>query len=412
MKNSIISILLISTALFAINGCGTSEHFYPERPGKTTKVSTGEELYLAVISAEPWETIQIEDGEYILKRSLLIENKSHLTICSASADSSKVKLIGDGWNDFYHTESKENNPADLIIIRNSEDIFIADITISEVSHYGIKLDTETGNATSDLINIQAYRCHFKNIGTRAFKGTAPTDRNHLDGGSVRFCTFENSKIPDTSWLYNGDYISSIDMMYLADWNFSDNIFRNIRGANGGGRGAVFIWNQSRNIIVERNIFIGCDRSIAFGNPSEPTNYEPGSLHNYDGIIRNNFITGDITGGKGIEIVWADNIMVYNNSICCSDTSYLAIHYFQKINRLTMINNLVTGLITGEGENIVYENNLTGVPESFFKDPHSGDLHLTNVATNAMGKGMIIQAVTDDIDRQKRKAPVDIGADQK
>jgi hypothetical protein len=30
----------------------------------------------------------------------------------------------------------------------------------------------------------------------------------------------------------------------------------------------------------------------------------------------------------------------------------------------------------------------------------------------MGKGMIIQAVTDDIDRQKRKAPVDIGADQK
>ena len=229
MKNSTISILLISTALFTINGCGTSEHFYPERPEKTTKVSTGEELYLAVISAEPWETIQIEDGEYILKRSLLIENKSHLTICSASADSSKVKLIGDGWNDFYHTESKENNPADLIIIRNSEDIFIADITISEVSHYGIKLDTETGNATSDLINIQAYRCHFKNIGTRAFKGTAPTDRKHLDGGSVRFCTFENSKIPDTSWLYNGDYISSIDMMYLADWNFSDNIFRNIRG---------------------------------------------------------------------------------------------------------------------------------------------------------------------------------------
>jgi len=58
MRNSSISILLASMALFATNGCGTSVLFYPERPGKTTKVSTGEELYLAVINAEPWETIQ------------------------------------------------------------------------------------------------------------------------------------------------------------------------------------------------------------------------------------------------------------------------------------------------------------------------------------------------------------------
>ena len=71
----------------------------------------------------------------------------------------------------------------------------------------------------------------------------------------------------------------------------------------GGRGAIFIWNQGRNIVVERNVFVGCDCSISFGNPSEPTNYEPGTLHNYDGIIRNNFIIADTGQGTGIEVIW-------------------------------------------------------------------------------------------------------------
>ncbi|MBI5008855.1 MAG: hypothetical protein HZB98_04245 [Bacteroidia bacterium] len=292
------------------------------------------------------------------------------------------------------------------------EFFIADITIREVSHYGIKLDTESKAANSALRNINIFRCHFVNIGTRAFKGTATKDRTHLTGGSVKSCIFENTLIPDTSWLYNGDYISAIDMMYLDSWTFSDNIFRNFKGANGGGRGAIFIWNQSRNILVERNVFVGCDRSIAFGNPSEPTNYEPGTLHNYDGTIRNNFITGGVSDGKGIEIVWADNIKVYNNSICSLDPDYLAIHYFQKINRLNLINNLVRGKISGEGNEVISEANITSVPEDYFTNPATGDLHLTKHAEEAFGKGIQLSDVKDDIDRQKRGKHPDIGADQK
>ncbi len=405
-------VLPCMAILLILWGCKAKDATYPDRPGKKVVVNTEKELFRAVLEAKPHETILIREGIYVLDKSLLIHNKAHLTLCSESGDSSKVILKGDGWNDFYHRERKENDPADLIIIRNSEDIFIADITIRDVSHYGIKLDTETKDAVSTLKNINVYRCHFMNIGTRAFKGTAAKDRTLLSGGSVSCCLFENTMIPDTSWLYNGDYISSIDMMYLNNWTFSDNVFKNIRGANGGGRGAVFIWNQSRNIIVERNIFTGCDRSIAFGNPSEPTYYEPGTLHNYDGIIRNNFIVPGTIHGKGIEIVWADNIQVCNNTIFAYDTNYLAIHYFQKINHLFIANNLVQGRISGEGEEVTLKHNLTGYLEGYFVDPAAGDLHLTNNATGALGKGLEILSVTDDIDQQNRKGIPDIGADQK
>ncbi|OFY11712.1 MAG: hypothetical protein A2X05_15785 [Bacteroidetes bacterium GWE2_41_25] len=412
MAKSFWKLILFIVVISQLIGCGVREPDFPERPGRVVKVANEEELALAILNAESHETILIEDGIYILKQSLVIENKAHLTLRSSSGDSSKVVLQGDGWSDFYHRERKENDPADLIVIRNSEDIFIADLTIREVSHYGIKLDTETKAVKSNLKDINIFRCHFLNIGTRAFKGTAAKDRKHLVGGSVSYCIFENTKMPDTSWLYNGDYISAIDMMYLDNWVFSDNIFRNIRGANGGGRGAIFVWNQCRNIVVERNIFVGCDRSIAFGNPSEPTYYEPGTLHNYDGIIRNNFIVAGDRQGKGIEVVWADNIQVCNNTIYATDPEYQAIHYFQKISRLFIANNLVRGRIYGEGEGVLSEANLTGDMEGYFVNPVTGDLHLTKLAKAALGKGLQISTVSDDIDRQKRKKHPDTGADQR
>jgi len=70
-------------------------------------------------------------------------------------------------------------------------------------------------------------------------------------GSVSYCHFENTKVPPAHWLFGGDYIAAIDMMALEDWTFSDNIFRNIKGRNGGGRAAIFIWVRSRRVVVER-----------------------------------------------------------------------------------------------------------------------------------------------------------------
>ena len=390
----------------------------PPREGRAVPVSTVSALQQAMMDARPGDTILVADGTYKLERTLLFAGKQHVTLRSASGDPAKVILRGGGgWRgptDDYRTIASE----DLVTIRRSEDIIIAHLTFAEVRHYGIKIGIDADHNPPNPSNIHIYDCHFRNIATRAVKGVAMADRKPVVGGSVRFCDFENTGIPDPSWawaLYEGNYVSAIDMMYLKDWTFSDNVFRNIKGASGGGRGAIFVWNQSRNITVERNLFIGCDRAIAFGNPSKPTGYQPGTLHVYDGVIRNNFIvvgtSPKAVGAKGIEIVWTDNVRVYHNTVYAPDPRCRAIHYFQDIHRLHLANNLVRGRLEGEGE-VRVEGNVVGDLEGYFVKPLEGDLHLTERAAEALGKGVPLAAVTDDFDGQKRADPPDIGADER
>ena len=377
---------------------------------KTVSVSTVAELQQAVLDADSNVSVLIADGTYHLKQSIIIDHKNKITLRGESGDASKVILKGGGWGDFYNGPRESMEPNDVIIIRNSDNIIISDLTVTEASHYGIKLDAETEAVSSNPDNIHILRCNFINIGTRGVKGTKSKDGKQLLGGSVRFCNFENTKIPDTSWLFNGNYISGIDMMCLTDWVFSDNHFKNIKGANGGARGAIFIWHKSRNVLVERNVIIGCDCGIAFGNPHNPES-ESGMLHDYDGIIRNNFIVADTEYYTGIEVAWTDNVQVCHNTIYSPDLNYRAIHYFMKTSRLLVSNNLARGRIYGEGD-VRLDGNVTGDLDGYFVNPTTGDLHLTERASEALGKGVLLSSVPEDIDGQKRKKSTDVGADQK
>jgi pectate lyase len=384
-----ITILLVT----AITGT------LPERNGEAIHVRNSQELQQALARSGSGDTILLEDGTYKMESSLWIENKENLTIKGASEDPAKVILMGGGWDG--------GDPKDVVVIRGSGDIAIAYLTITEARSYGIKIEGVRNLRNPWDINIS--HCRFIDIGTRAVKGTATQDRKHMERGSVRHCYFENTRVPDPGWLFKGDYISAIDMMYLDHWTFADNVFKNIKGANGGGRGAIFVWNQSRNVLVERNLFMNCDRSIAFGNPSEPTNYVQGTLHNYDGIIRSNAIVGG--ADKGIELVWLDNVKVYNNTVYCPNPQRRAIHYFQRINRLHLANNLVRGRMEGEGD-VILENNVVGLLDNYFVDPEAGDLHLTEAATLALGKGIALPLVQDDIDGEERGEHPDVGADER
>ena len=57
-----------------------------------------------------------------------------------------------------------------------------------------------------------------------------------------------------------------------------------------------------------------------------------------------------------------------------------------------------------GDNIV--GDLTG----YFANPTLGNLHLTKRAGDVIGKGAILDQLTDDFDGNKRKSPPNIGAD--
>jgi hypothetical protein len=383
-----ITVLLVTAITGALS----------EKNGEAIRVQNPQELQKAILEADSEDTILLEDGIYRLESSLWIEDKENLTIRGASEDPAKVTLMGGGWDG--------GKPKDVMVIRGSGNIAISYLTVTEARSYGIKVEGVEGLRNPWDIDIS--HCRFIDIGVRAVKGTATQDRKHMERGSVRHCYFENTRVPDPDWLFKGDYISAIDMMYLDQWTFADNVFKNIKGANGGGRGAIFVWNQSRNVVVERNLFMNCDRSIAFGNPSEPTNYMQGTLHNYDGIIRNNVIVAGV--GKGVELVWLDNVKVYNNTVYCPDPRIRAIHYFQKINRLHLANNLVRGRMEGEGD-VILENNVVGELTGYFVNPAAGDLHLTDAATLALGKGIPLPLVQDDIDGDKRGEYPDVGADE-
>jgi hypothetical protein len=388
----------------------TRPSWMPEAPpllvaGHIVEVATVEELDAAVRGAADGDTIMVADGTYQLSRVLHLRGKSNVTIRGASGDPAKVVIRGSGWD-----EADEG--FDLLVIQGCSDVTVAHVSFTEGRSYGIKLENLLFEGRG-LKNINIYDCHFSNIGVRAIKGTGG-DRQPLEGGSIRYCTFENTRVPPRTWIYDGDYISAIDCMRLKDWEISDNSFRNIKGANGGGRGAIFVWVESQNVITERNVFVNCDRSICYGNPSGSSEHAA-RHHNTGGIIRNNFIVAGVD--TGIEICWAKGVKVYHNTVLADAPGKQAgIHYhWQDISDISIANNIVRGRIFGDEGGVAKENNLTeGIEDAWFRDAADGDLHLTEAAAAAMDRADRLADCPTDFDGGERPAEAgkaDLGADE-
>lgn len=371
----------------------------PPPQAKVIRVANVDELFHAIDYVDAGCTILLSEGHYKLPRPVILRNKNNITIRSNDGDPAKVTLSGKGWD-------SDARGDDILRIGRCKAVTIADLTFTDCRSYGIKVEAE--NAPQD---IHIYNCRFRNIGVRAIKGSAGNDPNvRAVRGSVRYCHFENTKVPPADWLFGGDYISAIDMMALDDWTFSDNVFRNIRGRNGGGRAAVFIWVRSRRVIVERNLFINCDRGVAFGNPGKSTANLPGERLVYlsDGTIRNNFITGG--PDCGIELWYAENVKIYNNSIWRPERNFSrGIRIGTGTSHTDIANNLVHGEIKFDGGKDHLRNNLTGRLDGFFVNPTLGNLALTRTATNAIDQGVPLSDVTEDIRRRPRSGQPDLGA---
>jgi hypothetical protein len=198
------------------------------------------------------------------------------------------------------------------------------------------------------------------------------------------------------------------MMALEDWTFSDNLFRNIRGRNGGGRAAIFIWVRSRDVVVERNLIVNCDRGVAFGNPGQSTANLSGDRLVYvaDSIIRNNMIAGG--PDCGIELWYADRIKVQHNSIWRPDRNWRRGIRIGS-GTVEVVNNLVHGEILLEGGEADLRTNLTGKLDHYFFDPSSGNLALTPAADRAIDQGVPLPDVPEDIRGRSRATRPDLGA---
>ena len=366
--------------------------------GRIVNVSTVGQLREAISHAKDGDTIFIADGIYQLDRFLQLAGRTGVTLRGASGDASKVELRGIGWDD--------TDRDDILRIQACTSVTVAYLTFAECHAYGVKLE-QTSWEGRQLRDLHIYACSFRNIGTRAIKGTGGGG-GFVDGGSIRYCDFENTKIPPKTWFMNGDYITAIDCMRLKDWEIADNYFHDIRGANGGGRGAIFVWVESQHVISERNVFLNCDRSIAYGNPSGSSE-EPGRPHMTAGIIRNNFIVAG--ADTGIELSWVRDVKVYHNTVLTRGGNGNGIHYhWKEISGIEIANNLVRGRIYGDEGKVRKRDNLTtGIQDSWFKGLASGDLHLTPAAQ--MGRAERLPDCPNDFDGTARPSHTAPGADE-
>jgi hypothetical protein len=367
--------------------------------GEVVRVGSVEALYAAVEEVGDGGTILIADGRYRLAGPIILREKRDVTIRSASSEAERVVLTGRGWD-------SGDSHDDILRIGHCDGVTISDLTFADCRSYGVKVEAENGPR-----NVHILRCRFRDIGVRAIKGSAGQDPEvRAVRGSVRHCDFENTKVPPANWLFGGDYISAIDMMALEDWTFSDNVFRNIKGRNGGGRAAIFIWVRSRGVTVERNRMVGCDRGIAFGNPGRSTANVAGEAPAYvaDSVIRNNFIAGG--PDCGIELWYAEGIKVFHNSIWRPERNWSrGIRVGTGTARTEIVNNLVHGEIRLEGGEAEVHHNLAGRLDGYFVDPASGDLALTADATGAFDAGVPLAEVTEDIRGKRREVPPELGA---
>jgi hypothetical protein len=371
----------------------------PPPGGQVVQVATVDQLLSAVDRVGPGGTILLADGHYRLPRTIVLEGKRAIALRGASGDPARVTLSGRGWD-------SQAQGDDLVHIARCEGVTVADLTFADCRSYGIKVEAE--NAPTD---IHIYHCRFRDTGVRAIKGSAGKDPEiRAVKGSVRYCDFENTRVPPAEWLFGGDYIAAIDMMALENWTFSDNVFRNIKGRNGGGRAAIFIWVRSRQVVVERNLIIDCDRGIAFGNPGASTANLAGERLVYvaDGIIRNNFIAGG--PDCGIELWYADRITVLHNTVWRPEQNWSrGIRVGTGTAHTQLVNNLVHGEIRFEGGEAQMTNNLSGRLDEYFMDPRSGNLALTRKASGAIDRGVPRPEATEDISGRPRGGDPDLGA---
>jgi len=372
----------------------------PPPTGLTIKVSNVQQLIRALDEIEPGGTILLADGHYMMSRYIEIKTDK-VTLRGASGDPGRV--IIDGANSQH---------GELIGLRRCSGVTIADLTIQNARHNGFKINSET-----NVQELTIYNCVIHNIWQRGVKSVrvpqADRERLRPKRCRVQYCLFYNDRpkrlADDPGDIANGNYIGGIDIMYAADWVISDNVFINIQGATREARGAIFIWHESQDCVIERNIIIDCDAGICLGNPYRP---QDTPYHCLRCTARNNFITRAPEGG--IVTVYTQNCKVLHNTIYEPDSRLgRLIRLVYDNEGLVVANNLLSGpeIRNESASQIVFVNNLAKDLTAVFTDPARGDLHLTAEAAGVIDKAKPLPDVPTDIDRQPRGPRPDIGADE-
>jgi hypothetical protein len=336
--------------------------------GQVISVASVDELFQAAERIAPGGTILLEDGQYHMPRYFELRT-DHVTLRGASGDRTRVVLNG-----------ARSRHGELVGISGCQGVTIADLTIQNVKWNGFKINS---NLFATQVTIR--NCVIRNVWQRGVKGPAvdPRDRATFQPENcvIEYCLFYNDRPKqyaddpaDTAENFDGNYVGGIDAMHAKGWIIRDNVFVGIKGRTGEGRGAVFLWNESRDCLVERNVVIDCDSGICLGNyyRAEGTRWHAQSC-----LVRNNFVVR--CEENGILAARTRDCRIVHNTIH-NPTSRLGrlIWVLEDNDGLLVANNLLDGpdvLVTASGT-ITQHDNLSGDQwGDYFVDARGGNLRL-------------------------------------
>jgi hypothetical protein len=374
----------------------------PSPPGTEILVSTVPELQAAVANLESNTTILIADGSYDLTNTLNIRDVANVAIRSQSGDRSGVVLRGRGMSNPAY-----GNVPHVIAVYDASNVLVADLTLRDAYYHLIQIHGE-----ADADGVHMHNLHLLDAGEQFVKGsTAGPPGPYADDGTVSCSLFEYTD------RARSDYTNAVDVLAGSGWVIRDNVFRNIRAPLGQLAGpAILMWRNSLNTIVERNLFIECDRAIALGLSSPDANSRDGETV-YDhqgGIIRNNMIYRSGAGDIGITVNYARDVEISHNTVILNGTfPWGAIEYRFSATSARIHNNLTDAPIwQRNGATAAISGNLTTAELGWFVDAGSGDLHLRS-GTPPVDAAPAATSVLDDFDGAARPygAAADIGADE-
>jgi hypothetical protein len=375
----------------------------PPPRGEVIRVSSVEELFEAVKSVKPGGTILVADGHYIMPRYLEIDT-DNVTLRGESGQ--RERVIIDGMNSRH---------GELIGISRCSGVTIADLAIQNIKWNGFKI-----NSNTNVQNVTIYNCIIHNIWQRGVKGVSVPEENRESirphNCRIQYCLFYNDRAKrfsddprDTPENFNGNYVGGIDVMYAKNWIISDNVFIGIQGRTRSARGAIFMWHDSQDCIIERNIVIDCDMGIALGNSYRSPETK---IHCTGFIVRNNFVTR--APESGILADYTNDCKILHNTVHDPHNRLRRlIRLVHDNDGLLVANNLLSGpeIRNESSSQITFKHNMEKELTAHFVDPAKGDLHLKESVIEFAGNAEPLPEVTEDIDGQPRSQTPDIGADE-
>jgi len=341
-------------------------------------VSSVSALQIAVNNANSGgdKTILIANGVYDLSGIALQITANGVTVRGQSGNRSAVVL------DNHCVEAGTSGIFRIL----ASSVNIADMTLKRPYYHAIHISP---GGSSNIENVVIDNVHIIDAGEQAIK-INPDNRDFatytVNNGTIRNCLIEltdTGRANLTSTAYPC-YTGGIDGHWAAGWTVQDNIIKGFWCSDGLSEHGIHFWNNSSNILIERNQIIECDRGIGFGL---------GEDGNVGGIIRNNMIYHGVNHGfsdVGISIESTPNAQVYNNTIYHVH-NYSAIEYrFGATAGVHIANNLTNRAISRRDDATgLVQNNVTNARVSWFVNISAGDLHLASAVTRVVNQGLAI-----------------------